>query len=394
MIVLHVALWWSVREKLRAGYQDFTIFYAAGTTVLQGGGSGLYDSGLQSKIQRAVAPDAALHKGPLPYLRIPVEAVIFVPFAKLPYFRAYLLWDLLNLLALFIVLLTLRPHLSAFSGQPLALGIVLALAFFPVFAGLLQGQDILLLVSLLALTYRALRRDAGLLAGCWLGLGLFRFTLVLPLALILAWRRPWKLMAGFGVTGGLMGLLSIAVVGWKAALHYPSYAIRAERASMRQLTPWNMPNLRGLVSAVLRPVSSGKIVAEIAVLLTLALLWYCLRQWNRNAAGDGLNLWFSLATVAAVLSSYHAYAYDLSVLLIPILLVANDCLARPTVTKNWAMMAPIAVLFFTPLHVILWFRMQLASLWAVVLLFWLWAIAREISRADFRSAKAYPGNMP
>src|SRR5208282_580502 len=140
----------------------------------------------------------------------------------------------------------LRPHLSAFRSQPLVLWDLFGLAFFPVFAALLQGQDILPLLLVFALAYSAMRKNASFAAGCWLGLGLFRFPLVLPFVLIVARRKPWRLMAGFTLAGALMAVASAAVVGWKQTLLYPAYVMRVEWTSIGPIAPENMPNLRGL----------------------------------------------------------------------------------------------------------------------------------------------------
>jgi len=393
MLLIHAGSWWASRDRLRAGYQDFTIFYTAGTMLSQGGGARLYDNALQFRRQQEFAPHVTIRKGPLPYNHLPIEAVIFVPFAKLPYFQAYLVWELLNLLALAGALFILRPHLSAFRSQPLVLWVLFGLAFFPVFAALLQGQDILPLLLVFALAYSAMRKNASFAAGCWLGLGLFRFPLVLPFVLIVARRKPWRLMAGFTLAGALMAVASAAVVGWKQTLLYPAYVMRVEWTSIGPIAPENMPNLRGLIETGLSGVASWRMVVGIIVFLSLALLWLCSSSWKLDADGARFDLGFSLAIIAAVLASYHAYVYDLSVLLIPVLLIANDCRTRPKGRSQWAMVTPILVLFLTPLHLALLLRFRTACLLSIVLLIWFWGIAQEISRG-FQHPEAHLCDLP
>jgi hypothetical protein len=380
MLIIHGVLWWQSRNKLRAGYQDFTIFYTAGKILSQGEGARLYDNALQHQTQREFAPKVATRKGLLPYNHTPAEAAVFLPFAKLPYFQAYLLWDALNLGTLAAAMFVLRPHLPAFRSQPLLFWVLLGLAFFPVFGALFQGQDILPLLLLFALAYSAMRRNAAFAAGCWLGLGLFRFPLDLPLVLILARRKPRKLMGGFAVTGALLAVASAAVVGWKQTLLYPAYVWRVERTSVGPIAPANMPNLRGLIETVLSGVGFWPFVGGIIAFLSLALLWFCSRSLGLHLDGARFDLSFSLAIIAAVLVSYHAYVHDLSILLIPVLLAANYCRLHPESRRQGVILAPIFVLFLTPLYVALLFRAQLACLLSILLLVWLLVISQEIRR--------------
>src|SRR5579863_7149578 len=79
MLVIHAGVWWSARKQLQAGYQDFTTFYAAGRILSSGDSSRLYDSALQRQVEQEFAPQPVSHKGLLPYLHPPIEAVIFLP---------------------------------------------------------------------------------------------------------------------------------------------------------------------------------------------------------------------------------------------------------------------------------------------------------------------------
>ena len=392
MLVIHTILGWRAYKQLRAGYQDFTSFYTAGKILSRGQGVRLYDASLQYRTQAEFAPEVT-RKGLVRYIHIPAEAAIFVALTKLPFFSAYLLWDLVNLLALAGALVIARPKPSAFRSLPLGLWVLLGFAFFPAFIALLEGQDVLLLLLLCTLTYSALRKNATFAAGCWLGLGLFRFTLVVPLVLVLARRSSLKLIGGFVASAALLASASAAVAGWRQTLLYPVNALRVERTSVGPTVPADMPNLRGLIETTFSAAGSRAIALTIAA-LSLALLWHCFTRMRMDATGSRFDLSFSLAIIASVLSSYHAYVYDLSVLLIPALLIANYCLLQPTAPRKWAMAAPIVILFLTPLHMALWFRMGLACLWAPVLLVWFWAITREMSRGDPRLAEAYPRALP
>jgi hypothetical protein len=377
MLITNAATWWELRRQLQEGYQDFTSFYAAGQILSQGQGRRLYDIPLQQQTQQKSVPYAVARN--LPYYHIPIEAAIFVPFTRLPYFQAYLVWDLFSLMMLTAGLLILGPQLEAFREQPLAFWSLLVFSFFPAFIALIQGQDVMLLLLLFALTYSALRKSKSFVAGCWLGAGLFRFPVVLPLVLILARRSRWRLVGGFTLTGALMVLASAALVGWKTTLSYPAYLLRGERTWTSPIFSPDMPNLRGLMEIGSHHAAGTWPFHAAVALLTLTLLWFCSNRWHPHANGVQFDLGYSLAIIGAILASYHAFTHDLTVLLIPALLIANYCELQPQTWRKWTITTPIFVLFFTPLCAALLFWMRFSRLLAIVLLVWIWGIAREIS---------------
>src|SRR4029077_20601165 len=197
MFLLHALLFWSLREKIRQGYSDFSIFYTAGMIFRQGHADRLYDTGLQFRIQREFASQVYIRQGALPCNHPPFEAVLFAPLAGLSYTAAYTAWDLLNLAILAALPFLLRSYVPLLQRYPTILWWLAMLAFFPVFAALLQGQDSILLLLIFSLTYIAFRKNQEFAVGCWLGLGLFRFHLVLPLMLILLLHRKRKALLGF-----------------------------------------------------------------------------------------------------------------------------------------------------------------------------------------------------
>lgn len=81
----------------------------------------LYEPALQWKIQQQFASKVKIRLGPLPYIRPPFEALLFLPFAYLGYPAACLLW-----MAAKIVLLLAVP-IFCFRWQGEALSFLLTL---------------------------------------------------------------------------------------------------------------------------------------------------------------------------------------------------------------------------------------------------------------------------
>jgi hypothetical protein len=378
MLIAQGVFLWQMRGRLREGYQDFTIFYCAGKMLNMGLAGRLYDDLTQYQVQFSFAPDVEIRKGPLPYNHPPFEALLFSPFAKLPYFTAYLIWDSFNLIMLGSMLLVLRPHIVLLQRVSLVWPFLTTLAFFPLFMSLVQGQDVVLLLLLLALAYTALKRDAEFLAGCWLGFGTFRFHLVVPVVLVLLLRRRSRTISGFALISSILSVISIAMVGWRQALEYPRYLLRIEKAlGRRAIAPPEMPNFRGLLHSLLASHISPNMVTALTAVLSLALIVYVSLKWN--PLHDNLDLAFSLCLICSILTSYHAYIYDLSVTWFAALAVINaGCSSKSRTVRSTWLYIPIGLLFFTPLQ--LWlFNSQKLWLFALVLLVWAAAISKELA---------------
>ena len=383
MLSLHLLLAWQSRDLVRKGYPDFTIFYCAGKIVRQGLGPKLYDEPTQYRIQQEFAAGVSIRQGPLPYNHPPFEALIFVPFTVLPYAAAYLLWDAVNLLLLLALPFLLRPHLPMLRQTPAAGWLLVSVAFFPVFIALLQGQDIILLLLLFTLAFTSLKKGADFTAGCWLGLGLFRFHLVLPLVLILLLQKRRRAVLGFVLIATALAALSMAVVGWETTLAYPSYVWHVEQTmeQRRTIVPIGVPNLRGLLDS-LPTLGISKIIRDgILLLASTALLLFTAYKWTKTTAAV-FDLRFCWYVVVSLIVSYHAFAYDLSLLVLPIALLTNHLLEGERIPwrSRVLLLGPLSILFFTPLQMLLLFRNGRYSLMALVLLVWGWGLAREISR--------------
>jgi hypothetical protein len=389
MCVLHLTMFWGLREKIREGYPDFSIFYTAGTILRQGSANHLYDKALQFHVQQQFASKVYIREGALPYNHPPFEALLFEPLARFSYPTAFVFWDVLNLIILGVLPLLLRPHIPLLQRSPLPLWWLAELALFPVFIALLQGQDSILLVLLFALAFIALKRNQEFGGGVWLGLGLFRFHLVLPLMLILLLRKKSKAILACLLTAISLGLISVAIVGWKEALTYPTYVWSVEKSSGSATgLVSTMPNLRGFVH-MLFPWTP-RVEVGVSVLSAIILLWAS-SQWDDSGSADRFDLSFCLALVATVLVSYHVLVHDLTLLLLPLALL-TERLSRfgwPRGTRAILLLGPMVLLFLSPLQMILWFRYGEFSLFAPVLLLWFYGISRELSnRAPVRGKAA------
>ena len=318
----------------------------------------------------------------MPYNHPPFEAIPFVPMTHLTFLGAYSLWFLLNGLLVGVSMYVIRPWIPAIAAEFPELLVLAPLAFFPTFYTFLQGQDSILLLTLYCLAYAAFRRERDLQAGVWLGLGLFKFHLVLPFAFILLLRRRWRAIGGVLISACCEFAISWALVGWRELLYYPRYAWHVNRVqALGVIVPSNMPNLRGLLTGW-GESSAVRLRLEVALLVvSLCLVFWAARRWTdwNSRHSDHWNIGFSIAVVATFLVCYHGYNMDLSMVLLPMLITFDRLLQAKTSGVGTGLQVVLALLFLSPLYMLLTLVLNQQHLFALVLIAFVFCLAKSAS---------------
>jgi hypothetical protein len=341
---------------------DFPDFYCAARMLAEGHGHQLYDANLQRQYQARYSGRV----GTL-YIHPPFEAAVYLAVAWLPLSKAYLLWFWLNLIFLGIgACLMAREELLPWCWTS---WLALSLTFVPVLLCLQQGQDSILLLLSIILGFAAWKRERPYVAGCWLGLGLFKFQLALPLILALLFAsvrssNRGKLAKGFGLTAVALAAVSAAISGWRIFVVYPQFLIHLQALPFAGIVPDAMANFRGLVYWMLQGRQSTA-AAIITMALSAGSFIYMLNVWRRGQAEDGtspgqhISSAFSSALLFAILVSYHLNPHDLSLLLIPFAILLEQIFeqksykttSEKTAAFRWVMFSLMVILFLPPLHV-------------------------------------------
>lgn len=353
---LHAFIFWKVYKLNVRGYGDFASFYTAGRIVQQGESTQLYNRALQWRIQQDFAQSVQIRYGPLPYIRPPFEALLFLPFAYMKYATAFLVWTGINIGLLFGTLFLLRQETTShFRQGPLMQGI-LALGFFPVAFDLVQGQDSILVLLLLTLFFTSLQRSNDIRAGIYLALGLFKFHLIVPLFLIIVLKKRNRVVLGFGCTALALLMCSVAIVGWTQLVYYPKYLWALNQApALAGMKPEAMPNIRGLLSGFLRQ-SGNHLAVQVGLFAVCCLgIITAAKIWDVNRHSDLSKAGFSFSVVVIMVTSYYANSYDLTLLVLPVLLTCAVVLTGDLI-RGWPRhlcFACIALLLCSPLYWVL-----------------------------------------
>jgi hypothetical protein len=356
VFVLLVMVFAGARFSADLRGSDFPDFYAAARMVAEGHGHQLYDVDAQRQYQ---ARDTS-RIGTL-YIHPPFEAVLYLIVAWLPLKLAYLLWSLLNL-ALFAASSRLLAN-EALRFCNWWLLFAASLTFVPLALCIQQGQDSLLLLFLLILAFKALRRNGAFAAGCWLGLGLFKFHLVLPMLgvlLLTSDSSARKSMAkGFGLVTAALAVASAAISGRSIFRDYPVFLLHLRGQTFAGIFPQAMANLRGLGYIIFHNDQSARAITVLSIGSILALLltvigWKDLRLTRESDAtangSDNFDRAFANTVLSALLVSYHLNPHDLTILLLPLALIVDHAIRRRSGPADRITVGLVAILFLPPLH--------------------------------------------
>jgi hypothetical protein len=355
---------------LQNGYQDFTAFYGGAELVRAGQTARLYDLAAMYREQMRFVPNVPIRQAALPYNHPPFEALIFVPFTYLGYWPAYLLWTFINALMLALSLGMVRKSFPEIGRLSPVFLVLAATGFVPLVIAFIQGQDSVLLLLLFTFALTSLEDGQDIAAGAALAVGLFKFQLALPMAMVLAVKRP-RLLLGFFPVAVLLGAVSAMMVGWQGVADYVPFLLRLEKSGAGgAISALGMANLRGLAAELPGVNGASAHAMQLAFLLTLtcSIAMMGITLWQVRRRDASIRFVFSLASVTAVMVSYHANIHDLAWLVVIVLLLFSAPGA-----VNRAEMRRDTILLMT-VYTIFWGRMLwpwLTPLWCVPVLIWI-----------------------
>jgi hypothetical protein len=318
-----------IPEALR-GRPDFRQLYTAGYMVRTGLGQKLFDSGTVFALQNKLC--GALNI-PLPFNHLAYETIFFAPLSVMSFKAAYVTFFGINLGLMWLSFQMLRPYVMELRVVWSWLPAALFVCFFPVGIAFIQGQDSILMLTLFMAAMVAHRRGRDMLAGSLLALTLFKFQFAVPVILLFAAWKMWKAVLGFGMTGAIVAATSLWITGLSAAAAYlrsllsMSVTLRTmEQQDSYGIHPIGMPNLRGLLTALLGSITPHDWTQAILVAASLTLLVFAARSKPS----------FSLAVLVSVMISYHSLIHDTVLLIIPIGLIVAACIRGQLPQIGWA----------------------------------------------------------
>ena len=304
-------------RQAQAGTVDFRNFYADGYMVRTGQAQHLYDYAAQVQLQSEIVSPGTTA---LPLMVPPCVALAFAPLSLLRFIPAYIVFAVLNVLLLGAALRLLHPYVPAVSDYAPATPLLFFLGFPFVGFALAQGQLSVVLLAAYCAAFAALQRGKDVLAGLLLSIGLIKLQIALPVAaLFLIWRQ-WRFVLGF-IAGAIVFVSSCVATLRNATFAdvlrsmFSTSSIPSSAEQLRYgIYPEQMPNLYGLFYRLL---GAGRWSIVATVLASVILFAWAARRPRS----------LPFAITIALLVSYHLYAHDLLLLLLPFSILLNDYLA-------------------------------------------------------------------
>jgi hypothetical protein len=365
MLAMNAAVFFTSWKDIKAGKNDFPVFYSNAQMFREGQAARLYDFAAENSFVHRVSDLARAPNNHLPY-----ELLIFIPLTYLSFGAAHVLWTLVSLGMLIGVALLMWNALP--TGLSLRRSLLTTLAFFPVWYCLLQGQDSILLVFLFAISFWLWKRGREDAAGFALAMGLFRPQLALPFVLAALLAGKWKFVRGFVPGAVFVSLVSVSVVGVQGMADYArillSQGTQGSASALAQ--EWQihlglMPTLRGLLWIVLPGWVPGSVRNLLLILGTLAGLQWAARGLRGVKDGAEFDMAFATAVAAVALLSFHSLPHDFSLMILPLLVTERvfasaDHRAEGSNPYTWVTLG--ILLFFTPLYFVLIFAEKIGLL--------------------------------
>jgi len=335
------------------GHTSFRQLYTAGYMVRTGHARELYDYDTQKLFQdQLVSREAVL----MPFIRPPFDALVFVPFSFLSYGSAYVAFLVLSIALQVMALGLLRPWTDNLRASGKLLPLAISASFVPVASALMLGQDSILLLALLSACMFSLEKERDFASGALAGLGLFKFHLLIPLALLLLCWRRFRFFAGFSSVAAVLGLISIAMVSPGQIRSYAGSLLnigQGGNGSAHELLRYPLPitmmaSVHGLVNGIFsspfpRTLITIVLATGIVVWVAIAVPSTCPIEWS-----------VPIAITTAVLVSYYLFIYDLTILLVPLIVALNRSTARVRHKYRGLLSAACILVFLAPVCLILW----------------------------------------
>ena len=358
-------------------FPDFLAHWTAGRLLLDGNLDHLYDADFQANLQHAIigpGDDVSWFVGP------PFTAILYVPFAALPFAVAGVLWTLVSIAAIAASLVLLKPLVPRLA-QDWTVTVLAVLASQPVLEVIGAGQDSALSMLVWAAGLRLLVAGRDALAGMVFGAGLIKPQLVVLAPPTFLVQRRWSALGVWIAMAAVAAAASVALIGvdgihtWITTLTSQRYD---EQINVGQA--WKQLSASALLVSLVPPALANAAQVVGLALCAALVIAFLVVAW-RAPKDRWLDVW-TLAALTTVVASPHLLVYDL-LIAVPAALVLLDRHSSRRI--RLALLAAFVLTYLNPvLHLLAlkvgWPLTLVGAPWAVVPLLVLWYDALRACR--------------
>jgi len=303
---------------------DFSCFYIAGK-IARENPEKLYDFFTQERLGQELFKGSDVKLKFLPFIYPPLVGLFFSVLSTLSLLDAFLSWTAISILLFSLSTLTVLSF-SKIKTKEKVFYFLGSLSFPPFFLDCLgTGQTSVLGLAIFSGAYVSLKTERNLLAGILLSLGYYKPPLFVFFALWLVIEKRWHTLLG-GILGGTA--LLIGTVSWfgiEGLLNFftqaSKYTYGTELLPGVVLPPGKGVGLYALINELF---SEGSVGAKLALAFTYLFALYLLKaktDSTPDSRNSSFDLRFSTAVTFSLFLSLQMVIYDLTILLLPFLLV-------------------------------------------------------------------------
>ena len=304
-------------------YSDFIAFFTAAKMVASGVASQLYNLDIQASFQQKII--YPYRHELLPYFHPPFQIIAWLPLTIMPVRWAYWLWVIISLGIIIVSLIALNSYFRPKLREDQLIMWLTCFSFLPVVATFFLGQDSAISLLIFSLAFLYIKKGKEGKAGAILALNLFKPHLVSVISIILLFKRRWKALGCFFLVALFLTSLSLFMVGWQGVIDYIKLISEVVRwENQYGVSPSGMHNLRAFFYLIFGSdqrelLICSLILTTLGFLLLLFLIWK--DEWRPFS--HLFDLKFSLLIMVTILISPHLNTHDLTLWVIPGVLVAN-----------------------------------------------------------------------
>ena len=303
---------------------DFVCFYAAGKMVRENRAT-LYDYELQTSRQKEILGSKGYTKF-YPFIYPPLFALLFVPLSYLSLLHAYYVWLFISacllVLSFFLVLNTLKRTKREF-----IVSIIAAFSFVPFSVNCLgAGQTSCIGLFVSSVIFVFLKREKSFWAGVALGFSYYKPPIFVVFLLLTLMERNVKLLFGFITISVILLSGTILMIGWEGAALYLKLALNNTYGS--EILPGKSLPLDKAVSLlpflhrlIPQHLEIAKLTFWCLMFVFIGAFLFTVRRIPYDVKQQMFGTIFSLKISLSLLLSIYFLVYDLTIILLPLLIV-------------------------------------------------------------------------
>ena len=296
---------------------DFSIFYTAGRIAASGHYNLVFNIQAQVEVQEKLLGFPLPTSDLLPFNHPPLLVPILQLISTQDYMASYWRWVFVMLCFVVATMMIINQLLRTMqwdSGSRV-LAILCSVLFYPIFVGLLKGQDTAFLLLGAMLWFYGVMTKKDAVAGLGLAMTVIRpqIALVLAVPFLFNRRRIWWWFCG---GAAVLGLYSLALVGFGGVRDF--FALLKISANGQGFNMYQnaMFNFTGMVLRLLPRANLDTVHIAAWGLLLAAVIG--LSVWWKVSLGIRYRH-IVLAVTLSLFAAPHLHYHDLALLLVPVI---------------------------------------------------------------------------